>query len=47
MDLEATADTARVDEAFHELLLTLDAETPPLPRRQSLTPHRRGGTLGK
>ena len=47
MDLEATADTARVDEAFHELLLTLDAETPPLPRRQSRTRDRRGGTLGK
>jgi hypothetical protein len=31
MDLEATGDTGRVDQAFHDLLLTLNADTPPLP----------------
>jgi len=35
MDLEATADLARADEAFHELLRGFDPEAPPLPRREN------------
>lgn len=33
MDLDATADLARADRAFHELLRALDPDTPSLPTR--------------
>jgi hypothetical protein len=34
MDLDATADVDRADEAFHELLRSLNPDARPLPARE-------------